>query len=305
MHRAILLLTLVAVANAATILQLAQSLPEFKTLVSVASRAGVAPLLNATGLKTVFAPTNDAFAALGKNTLAWITNERNRQHLVSTLYYHITPGALTTSLLRSGQQLPTLDEGTHPLTISGSAPNFNVEQAKITSADVIASNGVVQVINQVLVPSNIGLPRFDIVSTAAGVTELATLVKAVTAAGLVRALSQPNGPFTVFAPTDAAFAAVPPTVLQCLLSNPRALADVLRFHVVPGSFIYSEQIPLVSAVQTLAGKAVGIKVYGNTIFINFGVGVSTVVTPNVDTSNGVVHVVNTVLFDNTGPCAQS
>jgi uncharacterized surface protein with fasciclin (FAS1) repeats len=73
--------------------------------------AGLAPLLSAPGVKTVFAPTNQAFGALGNNTLAWITNDRNQQHLLTTLYYHITSGAATSAVLNRVSSLPTFDQG--------------------------------------------------------------------------------------------------------------------------------------------------------------------------------------------------
>ena len=73
--------------------------------------AGIAPLLGAPGFKTVFAPTNDAFAALPNTTVAWLVNPHNQQHLLSTLYYHISPFSITTNELRSGERIPTLDTG--------------------------------------------------------------------------------------------------------------------------------------------------------------------------------------------------
>lgn len=306
MRAVLALLAVLAVAQADTILQIAQSLPQFSTLVAVAGQAGIAPLLSAPGYKTVFAPTNEAFGQLGNNTLAWITNQHNQQHLLSTLYYHITPGALTTSFFQDGQRIPTLDgtsQGALVVGVSGSPGNFRVNGAKINPADVIASNGVIQVIDKVLVPENIDLPARDIVQTAIAVPILSTLVKAVTAAGLAGALSQPNGPYVVFAPTDAAFAAVPAQVLNCLLNNKQALTQVLLFHVVQG-LVYSEQIVNGTTVPTLAAKPLTLNVVGSQVQVSYGQGfpASKVILPNVDTSNGVVHVIDRVLFDNTGPC---
>jgi len=188
--------------------------------------------------------------------------------------------------------------------VTKSSKGLAVNNALITQADVIASNGVIQVIDRVLVPTNIDLPQRDIVQTAIATPPLSTLVKAVTAAGLAKALSQPNGPYVVFAPTDEAFAAVPAKVLNCLLSNVKALQDVLLFHVASG-YVYAEQVANGATITTLAGKPISFGVKGGTISINYGSGFapSHVVIPNVDTSNGVVHVIDRVLFDNTGPCA--
>jgi len=303
----ILLLAIVAASQAATILDIAKSLPQFSTLVAAASKAGIADLLSAPGFKTVFAPTNDAFAQLGNTTAAWILNEHNQQHLLSTLYYHIAPGALTSSTFRPGQEITTLDstrEGDLRVQITGSGSSTRVNNARITTFDVIASNGVIQVIDRVLVPANIDIPQNDIVHTAIAVPALSTLVKAVVAAGLVPALSNPNGPYVVFAPTDEAFAAVPSKVLECLLKNVEALKSVLLLHVVSGQ-VYSEQVSNGAVVTTLAGKPLTLDVKGATVTvtINSRIPSSNVVIPNVDTSNGVVHVIDRVLFDNTGPCA--
>jgi transforming growth factor-beta-induced protein len=170
-------------------------------------------------------------------------------------------------------------------------------------ADVAASNGVIQVIDHVLIPSNIALPSKDIVQTAQATPPLSTLVKAVVAASLAAALSQPNGPFTVFAPLDTAFAAVPSQVLSCLLSNPDALRVLLLSHVVSG-LVYSSDIPTFTTVTTLSGKQLSLSVRGTVVSIVYSTLLfpSNVVIPNVDTSNGVVHVIDRVLFDNSGPC---
>jgi uncharacterized surface protein with fasciclin (FAS1) repeats len=307
MTRLVILAALLVAAHAETILQIAQSLPQFSTLVAVAGQAGIAPLLSAPGDKTVFAPTNDAFGLLGNNTLGWITNEHNQQHLLSTLYYHITAGSWTTADFKPPQYINTLDSTygrPEQAVVVKNSKGYVINNALVTTADVAASNGVIQVIDRVLVPTNIDFPQRDIVHTAIETPILSTLVKAVTAAGLAGALSQPNGPYVVFAPTDAAFAAVPSKVLSCLLSNPKALAEVLLFHVASG-YVYSEQVASGASITTLAGKPISFSVKGGSISISYGSGfpASNVILANVDTSNGVVHVIDRVLFDNTGPCA--
>ena len=210
--------------------------------------------------------------------------------------------------MKNGQQIQTLDvshEGPQHVSVSGSAPNFHIQESTITTADVIADNGVIQVIDNVLVPSNINIPQRDVLHTAIATPQLSTLVKAVLAAGLSQALAQPNGPYTVFAPTDAAFAAVPARILDCLLRNPKALSEVLLFHVAKG-YTYSEQIVNGTTVPTLSGKPITLNVAGDLVLINYGAGfpTSTVILSNVDTNNGVVHVIDRVLFDNTGACKQ-
>ena len=130
----------------------------------------------------------------------------------------------------------------------------------------------------------------NIVQTAAAAGQFKTLAKLLTRAGLVSALQQP-GPFTVFAPTDAAFKKVPKKTLNALLRNKAKLKAVLLYHVVSGKVTAAEVVNLTSA-KTLNGKDVRIRVAGSSVFVNK----ARVTTPDVMASNGVIHVVNRVLI---------
>jgi uncharacterized surface protein with fasciclin (FAS1) repeats len=130
----------------------------------------------------------------------------------------------------------------------------------------------------------------DIVTTAIEAGTFKTLAKALTATGLVSAL-QGDGPFTVFAPTDDAFAKLPKGTLEKLLSDPEALKKILLYHVVKGSVSSSDVVKLKTA-ETLAGQDVRIKVKGDNVMIN----TSKVTAVDVMASNGVIHVIDTVLM---------
>jgi len=130
----------------------------------------------------------------------------------------------------------------------------------------------------------------DIVATAGASGKFTTLTKLLTRAGLVSALQKP-GPYTVFAPTDAAFAKVPKKTLDGLLQNNAKLKAVLLYHVVAGKVPASKVVTLRSA-KTLNGKSVRIHVAGSKVFVNN----ARVTTPDVMTTNGVIHVVNRVLI---------
>jgi len=130
----------------------------------------------------------------------------------------------------------------------------------------------------------------DIVQTAAAAGQFKTLTKLLTRAGLVNALRQP-GPFTVFAPTDAAFKKVPKRTLNVLLHNKAKLKAVLLYHVVSGKVTAADVVKLSSA-KTLNGKAVRIHVLGENVFVNS----AKVTKPDVMASNGVIHVINRVLI---------
>jgi uncharacterized surface protein with fasciclin (FAS1) repeats len=130
----------------------------------------------------------------------------------------------------------------------------------------------------------------NIIQTALAAGKFKTLAKLLTRAGLVSALEQP-GPFTVFAPTDAAFKKVPKKTLNALLRNKAKLKAVLLYHVVSGEVTAADVVKLTSA-KTLNGKDVRIRVSGSNVFVNK----AKVTTPDVMASNGVIHVVNRVLI---------
>jgi len=133
----------------------------------------------------------------------------------------------------------------------------------------------------------------DIVQTAVASGQFKTLAKLLTRAGLVSALEQP-GPFTVFAPTDAAFKKEPKTTLDALLRNKAKLKAVLLYHVVSGKVTAADVVHL-TAAKTLNGKSVRIRVAGSNVFVNK----AKVTTPDVMASNGVIHVINRVLLPPT------
>jgi uncharacterized surface protein with fasciclin (FAS1) repeats len=134
-------------------------------------------------------------------------------------------------------------------------------------------------------------PSMNIVQTAVAAGQFTTLVKLVKAAGLAGTLSA-KGPFTVFAPTDAAFAKVPKKTLNALLKSKAQLRQVLLYHVVAGKVTAAKVTKLKSA-QTLAKKSVAISVMGGAVYLN---GTTKVIQADVPATNGVIHVVNKVLI---------
>jgi uncharacterized surface protein with fasciclin (FAS1) repeats len=130
----------------------------------------------------------------------------------------------------------------------------------------------------------------NIVETAQAAGTFKTLTKLVRKAGLAETLSN-QGPYTVFAPTDAAFRKVPPKTLKSLARHPAKLRAVLLYHVVAGK-VTSSQVVMLKSAKTLNGKSVRIRVSGNNVFVNK----AKVTTPDVNASNGVIHVINRVLI---------
>ena len=130
----------------------------------------------------------------------------------------------------------------------------------------------------------------DIVDTAVAAGDFSTLVTAVKAAGLVETLKG-EGPFTVFAPTDAAFAKVPTDTLNALLADKAALANVLTYHVVAGKVMAADVVKLTSA-ETVQGQAVSIEVKDGKVYVDG----AQVVTTDIKASNGVIHVIDAVIL---------
>ena len=142
----------------------------------------------------------------------------------------------------------------------------------------------------------------DIVDTAIDAGNFTTLVAAVEAAGLVETLKG-EGPFTVFAPTDEAFAALPEGTVDGLLADPEALTKILTYHVVPGVYTAQDLMALAKkgggqgTLTTVAGEPLAVEVQGKKVYVTDVKGnTATVTIPNVMQSNGVIHVVNTVLM---------
>jgi transforming growth factor-beta-induced protein len=130
----------------------------------------------------------------------------------------------------------------------------------------------------------------DIVQVAAAAGTFTTLLAAAEAAGLVDVLKS-EGPFTVFAPTDEAFAALPEGTIESLLANPEALRAILLYHVVPGKVMAAQVVGLEEAA-TAQGAMIAISTYGDTVRIND----ATVVAADIEASNGVIHVIDTVIL---------
>ena len=130
----------------------------------------------------------------------------------------------------------------------------------------------------------------DIVDTAVAAGDFNTLVTAMKAAGLVETLKG-EGPFTVFAPTDAAFAKVPTGTLNALLADKAALANVLTYHVVAGNVMAADVVKLTSAV-TVQGQAVSIEVKDGKVYVDG----AQVVATDIKASNGVIHVIDAVIL---------
>ena len=280
-----------------TIVDIAAGNPSVSTLVTAVKAAGLVETLSGDGPFTVFAPTNEAFAALPKETLEALLKPENRDLLRKVLTYHVVPGDLMAKDLKSGN-VATVAGGSVAIEVQNQ--KVNVNKASVVKADIDAKNGVIHVIDRVLLPPDFSLTTptkaqgaqpGTIVEIAAGNPSVSTLVTAVKAAGLAETLSG-KGPFTVFAPTNEAFAALPKGTLDKLLKpeNRDELRKVLTYHVVSGDLMAKNLRS--GKVATVEGNSVAVKVENQSVSVNN----SKVIKADIDAKNGVIHVIDQVLL---------
>jgi uncharacterized surface protein with fasciclin (FAS1) repeats len=165
--------------------------------------------------------------------------------------------------------------------------------ASAVAAAVLAT-GSVAIADNMPSTANVGsasMPKADIVGTAIGAGQFSTLAKALTAAGLVDTLKGP-GPFTVFAPTDEAFAKIPAEKLNALLADKAALTKVLTYHVVSGKVVASDV--KTGQVKTVEGQPLNVQVSSAGVTVNN----AKVIKADVMATNGVIHVIDTVVLPN-------
>ena len=274
-------------ASNVDIVQTAVAAGQFTTLASLLQKAGLVDTLATGGPFTVFAPTDAAFAKVPEATLDALAADPAK--LKAVLLYHVVPGRVTAADVAKLTSTKTA-EG-RSLAIKVANGSVFVDAAQVTTPDVEATNGVIHVIDSVLIPkeATATAPK-TIVQTAVAAGSFKTLASLLKKAGLVGTL-QGKGPFTVFAPTDAAFAKLPKATLAALAKDKAKLRSVLLYHVVKGNVPAAKVVTLRSA-KTLNGKSVSIRVTGGKV----SVGGARVTTADVKASNGVIHVVNKVLI---------
>ncbi len=260
----------------------------FTTLVTAVQAAGLVDALKGEGPLTVFAPTDDAFALLPEGTVESLLQEENKQQLTDILLYHVVEGKVMAADVVGLTSAPSLLG--KDLVVKVDMGNVYINEAKVIITDIEASNGVIHVIDAVLLPP---ADMMDIVDTAVADGRFTTLAAALTKAGLVETLKG-EGPFTVFAPTDDAFAKLTDGTIDTLLldENKQQLTDILLYHVVSGKVMAADVVNLTSA-DTVLGSPISIKVMDGKVYINETI---QVIITDVEASNGVIHVIDAVLI---------
>lgn len=350
-----------------TVVDIAVNSDAHSTLVAAVVAADLAETLSSEWPFTVFAPVNDAFAALPAGTVDTLLMPENIDMLRSILTYHVLPGNISASALSSGLTATTVQGD--DVVFQRSGGKWYINNAEIIATDLMAGNGVVHVIDTVIMPKmsmadaalevydiranmseadearvDMVLERYselrdvygaeldarfvaliDIYSMKSGISDRLmsmlelikfeiltgnlmtnsivdiavasevheTLVTAVVEAGLADTLSS-DGPFTVFAPVDAAFAALPDGTVESLLAeeSKESLTDILTYHVVPGAY-FAADITDGLMLETVNGDTLKFTIVDGAVNIN---GMPTLVATDVIGSNGVVHVISDVLM---------
>jgi uncharacterized surface protein with fasciclin (FAS1) repeats len=282
------ILTVLSICSFAqyTVVDVIVNSPEHDTLEAAVIAAGLADDLSGSGPFTVFAPTDAAFAALPSGTIETLLSDPTGT-LTQILLYHVVGAQALSTELSDGQTITTLLG--EDITVTIGMNGVMINNAMVTVADITADNGVVHVIDAVLLPP--APQTTTVVDVIVNSDVHNTLEAAVVAAGLVETLSG-TGPFTVFAPTDEAFAALPAGTIETLLADPTgALTQILLYHVV-GAQALSTDLANGQTVVTLQGQTVTVTINTDGVFINNAM----VTVADIVTDNGVIHVIDAVLL---------
>ena len=307
--------------------------PLLSTLVTAVVEADLVDTLNSDGPFTIFAPTNDAFAAIPEDVLGAVLADQDL--LTSVLTYHVIPGeSLDAEALGGASSSATVEGG----TVEFSADGTVVNEANVICSDVPVANGTVHIVDSVLLPqvaldaiaamsddamddsmsddamsddsmlgamgpacsavptdgegSFAGMADDTAATAASNNPLLSTLVTAVVEADLVDTLNS-DGPFTIFAPTNDAFGALPASDLEAVLADTDLLTSVLTLHVVAGEQLSAEDLVAAGTATSVNGAELTFAAEGGAVLIN---GSATTICQNVPTANATVHIIDTVLL---------
>jgi uncharacterized surface protein with fasciclin (FAS1) repeats len=269
----------------------------FSTLIEAINLAGMEDRLQAEGPYTLFAPTNTAFDRLPADELAMLLEDESA--LSDVLIYHIVPGELRAEEIAVLDTAEALLGGTIDIALLADALMIN--DAQVIEADISASNGVIHAIDAVLQPGTEAAMVVDPDTPVedAQVNLLETLVQdgrynllfeALQTAGLTDLLTQ-EGPYTVFAPTDDAFANMGDE-LGNLLQDQNRLAEVLGYHVVSGAFTADELTGSTPAPMSLIEQELEINIVDDQFTVNG----AEIIDQDLEASNGIIHGIDTVLM---------
>jgi uncharacterized surface protein with fasciclin (FAS1) repeats len=280
-----------------TIVDVAVADGNFTTLVAALQATGLdATLADTSQSFTVFAPTDDAFALLGQETIDALLADTDQ--LTGILTYHVLPGAVdaNTAISLAGTTVDTVNGA--PLALSLADDNLLVNVVTVTATDIVADNGIIHVVDAVItVPGDNTPLDTNIVETAIGDGRFTTLVAALEATELDAVLADESANFTVFAPTDDAFALLGQDNINNLLANTDILSEILLQHVLSVAVDSTTAFTYNGATVTTEAQAeVPIRINYDTDMLTFGG--ANVIIKDIYTSNGIIHVIDAVIVGN-------
>ena len=291
--------------------------PVLSTLVAAVTAADLGDTLNGPGPFTIFAPSNDAFAKLPKADLDAVLADKALLTKILTL--HVLPEQMDAQELADAGSATTV-EG-QDITFSGDAESLEVNgQAAVICGNVEVANATVHIIDSVLMPSDdaansgsgaamapagpgcaavpedgagsfAGMAQDPAATAASNNPLLSTLVAAVTAAGLGDTLNGP-GPFTIFAPSNDAFAKLPKADLDAVLADKALLTKILTLHVLPGK-MSAEDLVAAGSAATVEGQEITFTGDASSLEVN---GQAAVICGDVQVANATVHIIDSVLM---------
>lgn len=277
-----------------TIVDVAVANGSFTTLVAALQATGLdATLADTTSSFTVFAPTDEAFALLGQDTINALLADTDT--LSDILTYHVINGEVnaTAAIASAGTTVAMVNGDSVGLSLDGD--NLLVNTATVTITDIQADNGIIHVVDAVLLPpADKGEPTMNIVETAVAAGNFTILVAALQAANLDSALADETKTYTVFAPTDAAFALIGTETIAALLADTDALTSILLQHVIDSevSSVRAYSLNGMTA-KTLSGAEITIAI--NSIADSLMFGGANIIVKDIYTTNGVIHVIDMVV----------
>lgn len=316
------------------IVEIAAGNSDFTTLVAAVKAAGLAETLMGDGPFTVFAPTNAAFDNLPAGLVTALLKPENKATLQKILTYHVVSGNLMAKdvvaaiTAGDGMAAPTTVEGTSfgVMTKMGKVQIKDAQNnvANVVSTDIAGSNGVIHVIDRILLPAGVDPAALlsakskmsssssmsgtendgpTIAAIASGNKDFETLTAALGAVGLVETFDSP-GEYTVFAPTDAAFDALPEGTVNSLVTDQKdVLKGILAYHVIPAKITAAQLVKAIEdnrnyyLMQTLGGQTIVATIKGGNVqLIDAAGNRSTVILTDVMASNGIIHGIDAVVM---------
>lgn len=286
----------VEVTPITTIVDAAINNGNFTTLVAALQATGLDTTLADTNSKfTVFAPTDDAFALLGQETIDALLLDTDT--LTDILTYHVISGEVNaaTAVSLAGTTVEMVNGSKVALSLDGE--NLLVNTVTVTTTDIQTDNGIIHVIDAVLMPpAENNEPTANLVETAIANGNFTTLVAALKATNLDLVLADESKSFTVFAPTDAAFALVGEETINTLLANSDVLKSILLQHVIAGKAVNSIEAYSLNGtmVETASTAEIGLAINSTTDTLMFGG--ANVIIKDIYTTNGIIHVIDAVII---------